>query len=153
MNSFQFQPTQVLNLSAADHPTCHIAGHQLTLTATRNGEQIIITAPISNSSEVLKLTQQSKAVKMPVPARPQLRKSTQRHEVNRDHLRGEQHPKAKLTERNIKEMREIFADPDYIKGFRSTYEAYMDLAKTYKIHYTTVYKIVNGQSWKHVANV
>jgi hypothetical protein len=150
MNSFQFQAVQVLNLSAEDHPTCRIEGHQLTLTATRNGEQIIITAPISNSSE---LTQQPKAVKMPTPARPQLRKSTHRRTVNRDYPRGEQHPKAKLTEQDIKEMRELFADPDYINTFRSTYEAYIDLAKTYKIHYTTVYKIVNGQSWKHVANV
>jgi hypothetical protein len=153
MNSFQFQAVQVLNLSAEDHPTCRIEGHQLTLTATRNGEQIIITAPISNSSEVVKLTQQPKAVKMPTPARPQLRKSTHRRTVNRDYPRGEQHPKAKLTEQDIKEMRELFADPDYINTFRSTYEAYIDLAKTYKIHYTTVYKIVNGQSWKHVANV
>jgi hypothetical protein len=153
MNSFQFQAGQVLNLSAEDHPTCRIEGHQLTLTATRNGEQIIITAPISNSSEVVKLTQQPKAVKMPTPARPQLRKSTHRRTVNRDYPRGEQHPKAKLTEQDIKEMRELFADPDYINTFRSTYEAYIDLAKTYKIHYTTVYKIVNGQSWKHVANV
>jgi hypothetical protein len=153
MNSFQFQAMQVLNLSAEDHPTCRIEGHQLTLTATRNGEQIIITAPITNSSEVMKLTQQQPAMKMPYPARPQLRKSTRRHTVTRDYPRGEQHPKAKLTEQDIKDMREIFADPGYIKSFRSTYEAYIDLAKTYKIHYTTVYKIVNGQSWKHVANV
>ena len=153
MNSFQFQAVQVLNLSAEDHPTFRIEGHQLTLTATRNGEQIIITAPISNSSEVLKLTQQPTAVKMPAPARPKFRRSTHRRTVNRDYPRGEQHPKAKLTEQDIKDMREIFADPDYIKSFRSTYEAYIDLAKTYKIHYTTVYKIVNGQSWKHVANV
>jgi hypothetical protein len=153
MNSFQFQAVQVLSLSAEDHPTFRIEGHQLTITATRNGEQIIITAPIANSSEVLKLTQQPKAVKMPAPARPQLRKSTHRHAVNRDYLRGEQHPKAKLTEKDIKGMRELFADPDYMNTFRSTYEAYLDLAKTYKIHYTTVYKIVNGQSWKHVANV
>lgn len=146
---------QVLNLSAADHPTFHIDGHQLTLTATRNGEQIIITAPISNSSEVLKITQQPTAVKMPAPApaRPKFRKATRCRTVTREYPRGENHPKAKLTEQDIKEMRELFSDPDYINTFRSTYEAYIDLAKTYKIHYTTVYKIVNGQSWKHVANV
>ena len=153
MNSFQFQAVQVLNLSAEDNPTCRIEGHQLTLSAIRNGEQIIITAPIANSSEVLKLTQQPTVVKMPAPARPQFRKSPRRRTVTRDYPRGEQHPKAKLTEQDIKDMRELFSDPDYIKTFRSTYEAYIDLAKTYKIHYTTVYKIVNGQSWKHVANV
>jgi predicted transcriptional regulator len=28
----------------------------------------------------------------------------------------------------------------------------MDFAKIYNIHYTTAYKIVHGQSWKHLNN-
>jgi len=73
--------------------------------------------------------------------------------MNRTYACGEAHAKAKLTEQDVREMRELFNDKGYRSTFKSSYEMYLDLAKTYKVHYTTAYKIINGQSWKHVANV
>lgn len=153
MNSFQFQAVQVLNLTAEDHPLCKIEGRQLTVTATRGGDQIVITVPLSHSSELLNPPQQKQPVRIETPQRPQLRKTKARRQVKRAYSRGEDHCRAKLTEQDVREMRELFADQDYRGTFKSTYEVYLDLAKTYKIHYTTAYKIINGQSWKHVANV
>lgn len=143
VNSFQFQAVQVLNLTAEDHPLCKIEGRQMTITATRNSDQIVITVPLPNSSELLSLPNETRAVPQKKLHRP----------ANRTYVRGEAHCRAKLTEQDVREMRELFNDKDYRRTFRSTYEMYLDLAKTYKIHYTTAYKIITGQSWKHVANV
>lgn len=153
MNSFQFQAVQVLNLVAEDHPLCKIEGRQLTITANRGADQIVINVALPHSSELLRLPQQQQPVQIQAPSRPQLRKHKARQTVNRVYPCGEAHAKAKLTEQDVREMRELFNDKDYRDTFKSTYEVYLDLAKTYKIHYTTAYKIITGQSWKHVANV
>ena len=153
MNSFQFEAVQVLNLTTEDHPLCKIEGRQMTITATRGTDQIVINVALPHSSELLKLPQEKQPVRIQTPVRPQLQKRKARRTVNRTYPCGEAHAKAKLTEQDVREMRELFSDKGYRSTFKSTYEVYLDLAKTYKIHYTTAYKIINGQSWKHVANV
>ena len=42
-------------------------------------------------------------------------------------------------------------DKAYMAGFGSKYAAMLDLSKTYKIHVTQIYKIVNNQAWKTVS--
>lgn len=153
MNSFQFEAVQVLNLTTEDHPLCKIEGRQMTITATRGTDQIVINVALPSSSELLNLPQEKQPVRIQAPLRPQLRKAKPRRAMNRTYVRGEAHCRAKLTEQDVREMRELFADKDYRSTFNSSYEVYLDLAKTYKIHYTTAYKIINGQTWKHVANV
>ena len=153
MNSFQFQAVQLLNLTPEDQPSCKIENHQLTVSATRNGDQIVITVPLSQANQELRLPSTTPQVHIKAPAKPQLRSKKPRRAINRTYSCGENHFKAKLTEQDVREMRELFADQDYRQTFNSSYEVYLDLAKTYKIHYTTAYKIINGQSWKHVANV
>jgi len=153
VNSFQFQAVQVLNLTAEDHPLCKIEGRQLTITANRGVDQIVINVALPHSSELLSLPKQQQPVRMQAPERPKFQKAKPRRAMNRTYVRGEAHCRAKLTEQDVREMRELFADKDYRGTFNSSYEVYLDLAKTYKIHYTTAYKIINGQTWKHVANV
>ena len=53
---------------------------------------------------------------------------------------------------NDDEMREIFNDKSYRKYFGSDHQILEEFAKIYNIHYTTAYKIVRGQSWKHLNN-
>ena len=153
VNSFQFQAVQVLNLTAEDHPLCKIEGRQLTVTANRGVDQIVINIALPHSSELLRLPQQTQPMQIQSPARPRVHKRPARRAMNRTYSRGEDHCRAKLTEQDVREMRELFADQDYRGTFKSAYEVYLDLAKTYKIHYTTAYKIINGYSWKHVTNV
>ena len=153
MNSFQFQAVQHLSLTPEDQPTCKIENHLLTVTASRHGDQIVITVPLSQANQDLRLPNAAPQVYIQTPAKPRLKTKQRRRTVNRSYSRGENHCRAKLTEQDVREMRELFADQDYRQTFNSSYEVYLDLAKTYKIHYTTAYKIINGQSWKHITNV
>ena len=52
--------------------------------------------------------------------------------------------KAKLSEARIHEIREL-----YLKGGTSTTK----LGKQYGVHFSTIARIVNGKSWKHVTGV
>lgn len=145
MTSFQFRAVQVLDLTTKDSPVLELNGDQLTLTATRGAERIVINATIGANTDILK--QSAKVVNL-TPKKKKPHKTP-----NREYLRGESHPKSKLTEQDIHEIRELFNDTGYRMGFSSTYEVYLDLGKTYKVHYTTIYKVINGSSWKHVGPV
>lgn len=143
MTTFQFKAVQLLQLREADNPTVRIEDGTLTISADRDGDQILITTPVTDTLEL------PKQVAAPVAARKVQRK--QRY-WNRNSPRGEDHAKAKLKEQDIREMRAMFRDEQYRKGFGSMYALYIDIAKAYNVHYTTVYKIVHGQSWRHVAD-
>jgi predicted transcriptional regulator len=147
VSSFQFKAVQLLQLSEADNPTIKIEDGTLTIAANRDGDQILITSPVPSTSV---LSQKAKAVQAaPVVTKPVRRKSRY---WSRNPRYGENHAKAKLKEQDIREMRALSLDEDYRKGFDSMHALYLDLAKAYNVHYTTVYKIVHGQSWKHVKN-
>ena len=152
MSSFTFNEVQLLNLREEDQPQVQFQNGIMTLMASRNGDQIMITAPIRDSlgiSEKIPKSQLTSIIPSPI-----VRKSTQKSRHFKSNMCcGEKHPKAKLTENDIREMRSMAADKAYQLEFSGPHQMYMDLAKIYGIHYTTVYKIVNNQSWKHVANV
>lgn len=139
VNPFQFQAIQVLNLTPDDKPTCKIEGRQLTVSATRGGDQIMITIPLSSADNLIDF-----------PKKETMPMKVVRSSTRRVYKRGEAHFRAKLTDQDVLEMRELARDASYRKSFKSTYEMYLDLAKTYKIHYTTAYKILKRLSWKHL---
>jgi len=147
VSTFQFKAVQLLQLGKADNPTIKIEDGTLTISANRDGDQILITTPMPSTSV---LPQQTKEL---VPA-PVVTKSVRRKPKywSRNPRFGESHAKAKLKEQDIREMRTLFCDDEYRKGFGSEYALYVDLAKAYNVHYTTVYKVVHNQSWKHVKN-
>jgi len=147
VSTFQFKAVQILQLGESDNPTIKIEDGTLTISADRDGDQIMITAPVPSASV---LSQKAKAV----PAAPVVTKSVRRKPKywSRNPRYGENHAKAKLKEQDIREMRALSLDEEYRKGFESMHALYLDLAKVYNVHYTTVYKIVHGQSWKHVKN-
>lgn len=140
VNHITFQSVQLLNFTAEDQPSITLSQGTWTLVANRNGEQIMITAP--DTRRQLQMVQ-------PTPAK--------RHIKRRGRMvdwapKGEDHPKAKLSEADVIEMRELFKDVSYRKEFESDHQILMDFAKIYSIHYSTAYKIVHGQSWKHLNN-
>jgi predicted transcriptional regulator len=147
VSTFQFKAVQLLQLAAADNPTIKIEDGTLTISADRDGDQILITAPVPSTAV---LSQKTKAA----PAAPVVTKSVRRKPRywNRNPRFGEDHCRAKLRDQDIREMRALFSDEEYRKGFGSMYALYVDIAKAYNVHYTTVYKIVHGQTWKHVKN-
>jgi hypothetical protein len=56
-----------------------------------------------------------------------------------------------LKDSDIREIRAMATDPTYTRSFSSTYAMIKDLADTYKVHVTTIYKIVRNEAWKHVS--
>ena len=56
--------------------------------------------------------------------------------------RGERHPHAVLTEHDVREVRRLY-DEDGISG--------TTIAKRYGLHNSTIYALLNGKSWRHVA--
>jgi hypothetical protein len=147
VSTFQFKAVQLLQLAAADNPTIKIEDGTLTISANRDGDQILITTPVPSTSVLSPKPKEA-------PIAPVVTKSVRRKPKywSRNPRYGENHAKAKLKEQDIREMRALFCDDEYRKGFGSEYAIYVDIAKAYNVHYTTVYKIVHGQSWKHVKN-
>ncbi len=95
-------------------------------------------------------TRRQMALSQPAPAKRRIKHKSRL--VNWT-PKGEDHPKAKLSETDVLEMRELFNDKSYRKDFGSDHQILMDFSKIYNIHYSTAYKIVHGQSWKHLNNV
>lgn len=145
MTTFQFKAVQLLQLGEADNPTIQFEDGTLTISANRDGDQILITTPVPSTTELNKLVQLQKPDRLVVKTPRRKPRSYKRNAP-----RGEDHAKSKLKEEDIREMRVMFRDDQYRKGFGSLYAMYVDIANTYNVHYTTVYKILNGQSWRHV---
>lgn len=145
MSTFQFKAVQLLQLGESDNPTIQLEDGTLTISANRDGDQILITTPVPSTFEL------TKQISQPMPEKRVVKTSRRKNRYwDRNAPRGEDHVKSKLKEQDIREMRALFRDEKYRKGFGSLYAMYIDIAKAYDVHYTTVYKIVHGQSWRHV---
>ena len=147
MSTFNFQALQTLSISQEDNPRIDVRDGQLVLTAERNNERIMITAPLNSVMPKAVAT----TVKTP-KQRPQHHKLKGTSLPSSDLRVGETNRNSKLTENDVREMRALAADRDYQKEFKSSHEMYHAIGKVYKVHFTTVYNIVNRNSWKHVKN-
>jgi len=138
MPSFNFRPVHLLELNDADSPSIDVQEGHLILTAERDGEQIRITAPLKN------VLPQVEATKVRKPHR------SPRFIPGGEKRAGELNGMAKLTDAEVREMRLLLADQKLISSFPSKHALYLELAKTYKVHFATVRSIAHNQSWKHV---
>jgi hypothetical protein len=128
---FNFQAVQTLKITAEDSPNIDVHDGYLVLTATRNNDQIMITAPINSVLPSVKAVEvKTSKVKS---------KSTRRFR-----------PLAKLTAERVVELRSKAASSEFMEQFNSANAAYCALAQEYGIHLTTVYGIVNRHSWKNI---
>lgn len=57
----------------------------------------------------------------------------------------------KLTESQVREIKTLLADKEYMREFKSEYAAHKDLGKVYKVNYMTITMIARGMTWKHVS--
>jgi hypothetical protein len=154
MNSFIFEPVQFLDIKSEDNPKIDVKDGMLLIHANRNGDRIVISAPLNsvlpsvapvqtkvkNSSSI---TSQTKVRRVP-PVKPGSRLPVTHGAV------GQNNPLSKLTETDVREIRFMSKDPEYTKGFSSKQQMLYDLAKIYGIHWTTVNGIIKYKSWKHI---
>ena len=158
MSPFNFQAIQTLDIETEDNPKIDVQNNRLILTATRDGDQIRITAPIKSfiaSSEqafqqVGQPLQQTNSQKRKARSR---RRKTHYTTVNRSSgfKSGEESPNSKLKETDVREIRTLANDHSYRNTFSSEHAFFKELAKAYNVHFTTIYQIVRGATWKHVA--
>jgi hypothetical protein len=141
MSPFNFHAIQTLELDTSDNPNIDVQNGRLILTASRGADQIMITAPLNSVVPAAVQT----TVKMPRHAR---RRNHSRSHTN--HIKGEDHSLAKLTETNVRKMRTLAADDSYMSSFPSKNAAIKELAAVFNVHTTTVSKILDGKTWKHI---
>jgi predicted DNA-binding protein (UPF0251 family) len=60
--------------------------------------------------------------------------------MNRETTRGERHPRAKLTEHEVRAMRAYDLDQHSLR----------QIGANHGVHWTTVRSVVNNETWKHV---
>lgn len=152
--TFFFQNVQLLDLSSEDNPSIDVQNNRLVISAQRGSERIQITAPISGllPSAVVRTQVKNQATnktqKTPLRFKFNPRKGATLPASHK--AVGENNPLSKMNEESVRELRAMAADPDYQKEFKSRQAMIVDLGKTYNIHWTTVYNIINNKSWKHI---
>jgi len=58
--------------------------------------------------------------------------------------------KGKLTEKQVKEIKTLLADTNYMSTYQSEYQAHKDIGKAYGVTYMTIKHIHYGITWGHV---
>lgn len=139
MSPFSFHAVQTLEIGPDDCPQIDVQNGRLVLTASRGSDQIMITAPINSVIQPTATT----TVKKP-------RRARRRINSNQNFRTGENHALAKLTEADVRKIRALAADPSYASQFTSLYTMSKEIAKGLNVHFTTVMKIIEGRSWRHV---
>ena len=56
----------------------------------------------------------------------------------------------KLTESQVREIKALLADKEYMREFSSEYKAHKELGSVYGVHYMTIKMIACGTTWKHI---
>jgi hypothetical protein len=155
MSPFEFQPVQTLNIRPEDNPQIDVKDGLILIKASRGNDHIVISAPLQSV--------------LPTPTQTTVRTSSTTGPRSKTYNRqpaikpgtllptnhgavGENSVNAKLTEADVREMRALANDPSYLQTFPNRQKMLYDLATVYKIHWTTVRKILIGKSWKHIAS-
>jgi hypothetical protein len=58
----------------------------------------------------------------------------------------------KLTESQVREIKALLDDKDYMREFKSEYKAHKELGDVYNVNYMTIAMIARGMTWKHITN-
>ena len=139
MSSFNFQSIQTLELSANDNPIVDVRDGLLLISATRDQERILITAPLQSVLPKVAATK----VKTPKRRKPSPLLGRNLHQ-------GSENGMAKLNDDSVKEIRYLLADKDFVRSHKSISAMYRELAETYKVSAWAIKNIAEGASWKHV---
>jgi len=141
MSPFNFHAIQTLEISSDDHPKIDVQHGRLVLTATRGSDQIMITAPLNSVIPAIAKT----TVKIPQKATSRKPRATHTNVKC-----GEDHRLSKLTEADVRRIRELATDASYLSKFNSKYALIKEMGILFKVHYSTIVNILTGKTWKHV---
>ena len=146
MTNFAFESIHTLELSKDDRPMVDVKDGRILITATRRGERILISAPLSGNE----LAPTAHPI---VPAVRTVKVSSSASKPRpyvMDRRSGESNALAKLTDEQVREIRTMIKDPDILKTFENSWHMYQELGRIYKVHPATISNIVRNVSWKHI---
>ena len=146
MNHFAFQSVQTLRLqiTSEDKPRIEVKDDVLYLSAQRDGETVIISVP---ADALLPITSKVARTEVKISAEGTGKKIGSR---GLHYSVGSANKMAKLTEQNVKDIRELLADEAFVAGYKSINKMYTDLANTYNVSTWAIQNIAHKISWKHV---
>ncbi|MFZ9315696.1 MAG: hypothetical protein ACO24P_00035 [Candidatus Nanopelagicaceae bacterium] len=151
MDHFQFSSIKLLQLKSTDSPEFSLLDGQLTITATRDGSKIMIQAPVKNTHEIKELTGiTDKIVPLSGMSVQHKRKPRRRLRSTAAIRRGEEHPFSRLTETQVRQIKERLSSPLYMREFNSQLAAWTEMAKEYGVSMACISHIHGNRTWKHV---
>ena len=142
MSQFNFQSCSILEFSKEDDPRVFFEDDRLMITAERNNERILISAPLPSGKAPVVLAKVKAPKRKPLLSTPKL--------PTTDSRVGENSKMSKLTVAEVTEIKQILADPKSLKDFKNHTNAYIELGKMYNVHFTTIANIAKHRTWKHV---
>jgi hypothetical protein len=151
MDHFQFSDVKLLQLKSADQPSFAFDKSYLTITATRDGTTIIIKAPMKSTKELKSgVTDLTFAPKLNQKENVNIGKNPRKNYNFSGVLRGEKHPHSRLTEYQVRQIKERFASSIYMKQFNSRIAASVEIAKEYGVSVSCISSIQAERNWRHV---
>lgn len=148
MAPFNFSSVQSLDLNPEDNPKIDISKDRVVITAQRGNEKIMITASIPGMGAPIVATTVSTPGKRSVQVKHHPLKGATLPAS--DKRTGENNALAKLTAKQVLEIRELAADTDIVKAYGTRTNFCMEIGKVYNVHFTTINNIINRASWKHI---
>lgn len=139
MTSFSFQSIQSLEISAQDNPTIDVRDGRIFLTAERDQERIVISAPLQGIMPKVSATM----VKTPRRKKPGPLLGRSLH-------KGEENGMAKLNDDIVREIRTLVADKNFVKEYKNVTAMYAEIAESYKVSPWAIKNVAENISWKHV---
>lgn len=151
MDHFQFSDVKLLQLKSADQPSFSFDKNYLTITASRDGTTIIIKAPMKSIKELKNsVTDLIFTPKLNQKENVNTKVNLKEFYALSRYRRGEKHPGSRLTEHQVRQIKERFVSPIYMKQFNSRIAALVEIAKEYGVSVSCISSIQTEKSWKHV---
>jgi hypothetical protein len=141
MTLFNFRSIQELEITESDNPKIDVQDGRLVLTAERNKEKIVITAPFRGVVPNVAAT----VVKAP-------KRSSKGEPTGMNLHVGSENGMAKLNEIAVKEIRMLVADESFKKEYKSLTAMYAAVGEIFNVSGWAIKNVAENISWKHVKN-
>ena len=144
-NPFSIKQLQVLELTQEHNPKVDVKNDKLIITACINDIETIITVPVDAT-----LTNQTKKPVMSKPVSQPKRHYSFSASIGKSR-QGVLNGMAKLTEDDVREIRQLLADESYANKFESRTRLHADIASAYNVSGSCIMLIDTKRTWKHVS--
>jgi|TARA_Y100000033_G_C2713025_1_gene94337 hypothetical protein len=133
-----------INVSNPDHACIIAKGNYVTFSIKKDGRTMDLKFPISTPiAGLIEAPDTTKQIHPKAPVKMLVSKITNDSKTGR---RGN----PKLTESDVREIKEILQNQGMMKEYGSKHKAYMDIAQGYSVSKDTIANIHANRAWRHV---